>query len=239
VEKFAPLLEDLEKILGKELGQPVKINYRIYRSYTNGHEGLLSGEVDFMRVGPASYVSMKERNPEISLLVAQLNLVRCVIFTRTNSPINSLRELKGKAFAFGDAESTFGTHMAKAALLSVGIHADDLGTNSRHFRSHDEVFKAVMDSDEYAAGAANVTALDSNIKVLYDFPDVHVRMPFVARSGIDPDVAQALKAAFLAQRSPSVLTNLAPKGFGKASDQEYDGLRLKMKQSGEFGELAD
>ena len=237
-KKFAPLLGNLEESVADRMRRRVRIDLVIYRSYTNGHEGLLSGEVHFMRMGPASYVWLKKKRAEISLIAAQENLIQGGIFTRADSGIENLSELRGKAFAFGDAESTFGTHMAKLALLRAGIHAGDLSTNSHHFPSHKSVVEAVK-SDAYAAGAANTIFLGPNFKLLHTFTNVQVRMPFVARSGIDPRVAAAIRDALLAEHTLSVLTNIEPRqtGFREVSDQEYDGLRREMERATPFGEL--
>jgi len=238
-KNFAPLLAALEESTAHLLRRPVRIDCIIYRSYTNGHDGLLAGEVDFMRVGPASYVLMKARHPGISLLVAEANLIHCEIFTRADSGIEDLSQLKGKPFAFGDPESTFGTYLAKVALLRAGIRAGDLSTNSHHFPSHDEVGEAVW-LDDYAAGSANIVAIDPRFKlrVLHKFTNV-LRMPFVARDGLDPAVAQALKDSLLAQRSPSVLTNFGSKltGFCEVSDEQYRDLCEEMEKAELFGEL--
>ena len=237
-KNFAPLIGNLEESVASRLRRPVRIDFVIYRSYTNGHEGLLSEEVDFMRMGPASYVLLKKKRAGISLIAAQENFIQGGIFTAVDSGIENLSQLKGKPFAFGDAESTFGTHMAKLALLRAGIRADDLSTNSRHFQSHDEVVKA-MKSGAYAAGAANTIFLGPSFKLLHPFTNVQLRMPFVARSGIDPRVASAIKESLLSQRTPSVLTNIEPKltGFREVSDKEYDGLHKEMDQATRFGEL--
>lgn len=237
-KKFAPLLGNLEESVADRLRRPVPIDFVVYRSYTNGHEGLLSGEVDFMRMGPASYVLLKEKRAGISLIAAQENLIQGGIFTAVDSGIENLSQLKGKPFAFGDAESTLGTHMAKLALLRAGIRAGDLSTNSHHFPSHDKVVKAVG-SRTYAAGAANRIFLGPGFKMLHTFTNVHVRMPFVARSGIEPGVAAALQAALLAQHAPFVLTNIEAglAGFREVSDLEYDGLRKEIEQATPFGEL--
>ena len=63
-------------------------------------------------------------------------------------------------------------------------------------------------------------------------------MPFVARSGIDPRVAAAIRDALLAEHTLSVLTNIEPRltGFREVSDQEYDQLREEMKDASQFGE---
>ena len=236
--KFAPLLGNLEESVADRLHRPVRIDFVIYRSYTNGHDGLLSAEVDFMRMGPASYVLLKDKRTGISLIAAQENLIQGGIFTTVNSGIKNLSQLKGKSFAFGDVESTLGTHMARLALLRAGIHAGDLSTNSDHFPSHDKVVKAVG-SGAYTAGAANKIFLGPSFKLLHTFTNVQVRMPFVARSGIEPGVAVALKDALLAQRTPSVVTNIEPglAGFREVSDQDYNGLRKEMERATRFGEL--
>jgi hypothetical protein len=93
-------------------------------------------------------------------------------------------------------------------------------------------------SGEYDAGSANIIALDPSFRVVHTFTNV-LRMPFVARHGIDPTVAQALRRALLAQDSLFVLTNIFPdlKGFREVSDQDYDALRKEMKEAEQFGDL--
>ena len=237
-EMFAPLLVDLEKSMAARLRRTVHIDCVIYRSYSKGHEGLLSGEVDFMRMGPASYVLMKASQAGTSLLAAQENLIECAIFTRADSGIQSLNQLKGKPFAFGDVESTFGTYLAKSAFFRAGIRAGDLSNTSHHFPSHGKVVEAVR-LGNFAAGSANTILLDSSFKRLDEFTNVQLRMPFVARSGIEPRVATAIKDALLSEHTLSVLTNIEPKltGFREVSDQEYDELRREMEQAAQFDDL--
>jgi hypothetical protein len=65
-------------------------------------------------------------------------------------------------------------------------------------------------------------------------------MPFVARSGIEPRIAAAIKEALLAEHTISVLTNIEPNltGFSEVSNEEYGDLRGQMEQAKLFGELA-
>jgi ABC-type phosphate/phosphonate transport system substrate-binding protein len=237
--QFALLLDELEQAVAAQLTRPVLLDCIIYRSYTNGHAGLLSGAADFMRVGPSSYVELKGQQPGIALLAAQDNLIDCKIFTSISSGIKRLEDLTGKDFAFGDRESTFGNYLVKAFFLEKGIRRSDLGPNSRHFRSHDEVFSMVM-TDRYAAGAANKVVLrnDPRVRVLYTFTN-ELRMPFIAKAGLDPAVAQALQRVLLRPHSPAVLTNIAPtlKGFVEVKDSHYDQLRKDMKRAKEFDGL--
>lgn len=236
---FAPLLSAVEKSVAARLRRSVRLDCRIYRSYTNGHAALLAGDVDFMRAGPASYVQMKDKQPGISLLAAQDILIDCKIFTRIGSGITNLHDLRGKDFAFGDRESTFGSVLTKIALANLGIAARDLGRNSRHVNSHDTVFREVM-SGRYAAGAANSVVFrnDPRVVVLHTFTNV-LYMPFVARAGLDPAVEQALREALLGEHSPAVLASIAPKlkGFREARDEDYRSLWGEMKKAAHFGDV--
>ena len=235
-KNFLPLLENLEKKVAERLRRPVRIDFVIYRSYTNGQEGLLSGDVDFMRVGPASYVLMKYKQPGISLLAAKEGRTEGAIFTLADSGITQLSDLKGKSFAFGDEDSTTGTYLAKAALSRAGIHASDL-VPYWHFDTRDEVLKAV-ESRTYEAGAVNTIVLSSKFKPLHRFSNVKMRMPFVAKSGIEPGVAAAITDALLAERDPAVLDNIEPglTGFSKVLDEEYEQVREEIEQAKQFDE---
>jgi serine/threonine protein kinase/ABC-type phosphate/phosphonate transport system substrate-binding protein len=238
--EFAPRLTAIEAFMTSRLGRPVLIDCRIYNSYDGGQKGLSEG-VDFMRVGPSSYLSMKDSVSGISLLVVEEDLIRCVIFARADSGITSLSQLKGRSFAFGDPNSTFGNKLAKVALLEALIHLGDL-KKWYHFRSHDEVVEAVMDSvdPEYDAGSANTQVLrrydPSMFNVIYDFPnDLSMPMPFVAKEGLDTTVAKALKDALLAEHLKSSAAKAT--GYREVTDEDYhqfELLRLKMKRAEQF-----
>ena len=87
-------LEEREESMARLPGQQVRMDCTIYRSYTHGHQGFLSGDVAFLRVGLSSYVEMKDMRPRNSLLVAEKETVRCVVFTRANSGIKDLNEVR-------------------------------------------------------------------------------------------------------------------------------------------------
>lgn len=251
VRNFGLLLGEMEEHMEVLLVRPVRIDCTIFRSYAEGQDALLLGKVDFMRVGPASYLLMKqkairEKQPVVSLLAAQDDPIECAIFTRANSGITSLSQLEGKSFAFGDRDSTYGTYLAKWALLEFGIQKDNL-PNSQHFRSHDQVVEAVI-TGTCDAGSANMEAIlkhdpDREItRDLYDFADVQsMPMPYVATGHLGSAVVGALRKALQEENSPSVLESIAPKlaGFREVSDQDFDHLLGPMERAAEFGELEE
>ena len=58
-QKFLPVLRLLENNLEARMNRPVRINFRIFRTYGQTVTAFVNGEVDFGRLGPASYVHAK------------------------------------------------------------------------------------------------------------------------------------------------------------------------------------
>jgi len=115
---------------------------------------------------------------------------------------------------------------------------NDLGVRSQHFSGHEAVTNALT-SGRYAAGAANTNLLSNPNFTVLKFLETDVRMPWVAKSGIDSRMFAALQHAFLALHDANILqkieTNLT--GFQKVADSDYNHLREQMRQSLEFGEI--
>ncbi len=238
LKKFSPLLTYLEtKISATWHTQALRIDFRIYRSYTNGLAAFETGEIDFMRMGPSSYVLTKERSSGITLLASQNELITGAIFALKHSDIHLLADLRDKPFAFGDRESTLGNYLVKLKLLTNGLHANDLSTDSRHLRGHEEVTEAVK-KGAYAAGAGNKLVVGPDFKILAKL-ETDLRMPWVAKSGINSRMATVLRRALLGLHDTNILQKLESNltGFRKVEDREYDRLRGDMRRSAEFGEI--
>ena len=109
---FFPVIQYIQSDLKRRLGRPVDIQLRIFRSYDEGIESLVAGKVDFVRFGPASYITAKGRNNRIKLLAMEhksgKKRFKGLIIVAVDSPIRSLTDLKGHSFAFGDRNSTIG-----------------------------------------------------------------------------------------------------------------------------------
>src|SRR5260370_21079072 len=190
-----------------------------------------------MRMGPPSYVVTKERSAGITLLASQNELVTGAIFALKDSRIKEFANLRGRPFAFGDRESTLGNYLVKLKLLTNGLHANDLSTDSRHLRGHEEVTAAV-EKGAYAAGAGNKLVVGPEFKILAKI-ETDVRMPWVAKIGIDSRMATALARAPLALQDTNILQKLESNltGFRKVEDRAYDRLRGDMRRAAEFGEI--
>ena len=71
VAQLRPSLDDIARSMEEILGEEVEINMKVVRSYDDGVALIVEGQVDFMRLGPASYVRAKDDNPGIEVLVME------------------------------------------------------------------------------------------------------------------------------------------------------------------------
>jgi len=240
VKQFSPALDVLEVALGEQLGERVKISLKVASTYEGGVEDLTSGRVDFARMGPASYVMAKELNPGVRILAMEskkgsktFNGVICV---REGSDIESVAQLKGKRFAFGDARSTIGRFLAQELLVENGIRSENL-EGFDYLGRHDKVGMAVG-SGMYAAGALKegtfkkLVAAGEPIQVIASFPNV--TKPWIARAGMAPELFDGLRKVLLAMDDKKALGALKKDGFLPGDDADYDSIRSAIEASHSF-----
>lgn len=128
-----PLITMMSQKLGREV-QPF-----IATDYTGIVEAFRAGKLDAAFLSPASYVMAHSEAGVRVILKAQRgekSYYHSVIFTRQDANIHSLKELKGKTFAFGDTLSTAGyiypLKMLKAQGLNPATDFDHLIFSGGH-----------------------------------------------------------------------------------------------------------
>ncbi|MBL9170436.1 MAG: protein kinase [Verrucomicrobiales bacterium] len=125
-QKYSLLLAHLERELTERRGRPVRIDLKIFKFKEDRTAALLTNGVHFARMGDIYYLRTKEKHPELDALVLpRSKLKTAVFFTRTNSGIKSLVDLKGRRLAFGDSVSGI-TFWGQAKLAEAGITGSDL-----------------------------------------------------------------------------------------------------------------
>src|SRR5258708_16865671 len=125
VQEKAPLQAYLTKALGREVELIIPTNYNATV------EALGNGSLDFAYLGGLTFVKAHAQFGVVPLVQRASDLqFHSLFITGTNSPINSLKDLKGKNFAFGDINSTSGHLMPYAELKQAGLDAD----TELHFR---------------------------------------------------------------------------------------------------------
>lgn len=236
---FTPVLEALMTSLERRLGRPVDIKLTIFKSYEDGIESLARGEIDFVRFGPASYITAKAKQPGIELIAMETESgdkrFKGLIVVQKESPIRTIGDLRGKKFAFGDPNSTIGRYLAQAELIKAGITGRDL-SDYQYLGRHDTVVKAVEIGD-FDAGSVMQQTFDKanakgSLRVLASFDNV--TKPWAARKGLDKSTLEAIQASLYSLNDPVVLKELKITGFVPTSDEEYRLVRDGMRLAEEF-----
>jgi len=231
---FTPVLEALMTSMEARLGRSVDINLTIFKTYEDGIDSIARGEVDFVRFGPASYITAVAKQPGLQLIAMETESgdrrFKGLIVVQKESPIRTIGDLRGKRFAFGDPNSTIGRYLVQAELVKAGITGKDL-SDYQFLGRHDTVAKAVEIGDFDAGSVMQQTFDKANVKgtlrVLASFDNV--TKPWVARKGLDKATIEAIQASLYALNDPGVLKELKITGFVPTSDEEYRLVREGMK----------
>jgi phosphonate transport system substrate-binding protein len=240
VRKYRPFLSFLADRMSERLGERVIIKMQIAKEYEEGIRQLADGEVDFARFGPASYVMVKQENPQVSIVAIESKKgekrFKGVIVVHRDSPLQSLEELNGMTFAFGDQLSTIGRYLSQAQLLNAGISGADLHSFA-YLGRHDLVGEAVGAS-KYSAGALKestykkLVAKGVPIRVLMSFDNV--TKPWLASAGLDERILQAMREVMLASQNEEIVQRVSKNGFLAGEDADYDLIRDAIEQSRSF-----
>ena len=240
MERFTPLAGHL----GSLLDRPVHIE--IARDYAAHIQAIGEDRVDIAYLGPAPYVRMvKEYGPKP--ILAQLedrgvDSFRGVIIARADSGLESLADLAGKRFAFGDPDSTMSHLVPRALLLQAGIGAGRL-RGFEHLPNHMAVALGVL-GGLFDAGAVKGDIFRRyearGLKALAFSPPVAEHL-FVARATLPKETIGALRAALLRLpregRGPVILHALKPSltGLRPGDDRDYDALRGLLETLAQAG----
>lgn len=240
---FIPIIDSIMASMEARLHRPVDIKLVISKDYADTIESLARGDVDFVRIGPASYVTAKVKQAGIQLIAMETEggdkRFKGVVIVRKDSPIQSLSDLRGKRFAFGDENSTIGRYLIQAELFKAGITSADLA-GFKYLGRHDIVASAVELGD-YDAGSVMDSAFEKanakgNLRVIKEFDNV--TKPWVARKGLDKATLEAIQSALYAIKDAAILKELKISGFVPTSDDEYQMVRDGMIKAEKFLENA-
>ena len=230
IKAYSPLANYLSQAIGRI------VEVRIAKNYQSHIDAIGNNKVDIAFMGPASYVKLVDQYQQKPILACLVihgkKTFQGKIITRIDSGINSLSQLKGKRFAFGDKESTMSHLVPRFLLYQAGIDVRQL-KKFAFLGSHDNVALAVLAGD-YDAGAVKEEVFykyqQRGLKSIKDTPKLTEHV-FVTRSDLDPNLIKQLKAALLhAQDAPnakSMLTSIKKglTGFADVKDSDYDTLR--------------
>jgi phosphonate transport system substrate-binding protein len=239
VRESQPLVSYLEKETG------AKVELTVPTNYAAAVEAIASDQVDIAYLGGFTYVQASKRAGVVPLVQRDRDQnFHSLFITQQDSNINSLTDLKGHTFAFGDVNSTSGHLMPEYFMREAKV---DPGVIDQAIYSggHDATALAVANK-KVDAGALDETVYQrmvkdgkidpSRVKVFYTTPPFYDYI-WVARKGLDPKFAEGFKAAFLKLDASNpthkpILDLLNAAKYVKAVDSNYDKLRQAAKDSG-------
>lgn len=240
VAQLRPSLDTIAKSMAEILDEEVEIRMQVVRTYDDGVDMLVQGEVDFMRLGPASYVSAKDRNPGIDVLAMEnkhgAKHFNGIIAVHEDSDITEVSQLHGRSFAFGSKRSTLGRYFSQLYLMRNGIYAHDLA-HYEYLGRHDKVGRAVG-SGLFDAGALEETTFGKLVKKGVAIRAIakfsNSTRPWVSRAGLEPRIASALRRAMLDLSDPEALKALRFDGFFEGDDSDYEPTREAIRENPNF-----
>jgi len=240
VRAYRPILTRMESELSTRLATKVDIALKVASTYEKGVSDLVKGAVDFSMLGAASYISARKQNPSLRILAIESKnnskTFNGVISVWTDSPIQSVEQLAGKSFAFGNKISTIGRYLAQAYLSDHEIYADDL-SHYEYLGRHDRVGHAVG-SGKFNAGALKEGTFNKLVKkgvklrAIAKYPNVN--KPWVASSQLDDSIYKELQSVMLGLKDESLFKPFSRTRFVSAEDGDYDVIRNAIDNNETF-----
>jgi len=140
-KRFAPFA----KYLTQELGE--KVVLKIGKDYDEIQDGIMNGKIDLAYLGPIGAAKVLQKNrwimPLVKLKKGNFTKYRGMILARKDSSIKTLKDFKGKKFAFGDPSSTISTFVPRYYLRIAGVKLTDL-KKYYYTGTHGNVIKAIL-----------------------------------------------------------------------------------------------
>lgn len=236
-EGFAYYRQLLDYIGGK-LGRPVEFIDK--KSYAEVNALLRSGDVDMAFVCGEPYVEGKKEFGLELLVAPQVDgktVYYSYIIVPADSPAESLKDLRGKIFAFADPMSNSGKLVPTYMLAKINETPKSFFSKYFYTYAHDKTIKIV------AQGIADGGAVDSLIWEYENAVDPRYTSrtkiiaksepfgipPVVVRPGIDPDLKEKLREILINidqdKKGEEILKGMMIDKFVLINDKAYDSIR--------------
>ncbi len=239
VRMYVPLLRYLERETG------YKFKLHITPKNASVADELGSGQVHFAAIGTVSFLQAYQKYKVLPIVRGvgdDDGYYRAVVIVRPDSEIKSLKDIKGRSFAFGAPNSTQGHLIPRIMLANAGINLADLKSFG-YMGSHSETANAVM-SGQFEVGGiqdslGKALAGRGLVRIIGE-SNLYPRSGIVAAPGVPPEVVDAVRKALLrfdpVGKDKEGLYNWhlseMPKGFAESNLEECLILQKQAKDLG-------
>lgn len=236
-KRFRPLENYLTEKLDK------KVELKVALDFAETVKNIGEGITGICYMTPSTYIEAKSRY-NVEVLVKALRKGKpyhhTVIVAKEGGKVNSIEDIKGCSFAFGDRRSTSSYIVPRAMLQEAGIELSDLSfyDNLGH---HDDVVRAVLKGEFDAGGVMESTAEKFKgqglnfIKYSPEIPEFNI----CVNRDVSEEDKLLIKQAFLGldeniDRDREILLTINPEytGFVESNNEDYDTIREIMRKLG-------
>lgn len=248
-EAIASNSADFLKFLEKETGYFFKSG--IPTNYIAVVEAFGSKRADIAVMNSFGYIMAHDKyGAEAKLRVLRYghDYYQGQIIARTDSGINSVKDIQGKKFAYTDSSSTSGHMFPKKILKDHNVEPAATVFAMKHDNVVTMVYQKQVDAGAtyYSPPASDGRARDARARVKTQFPDVIEKVkiitvtdkipndPFVFRKDLPKALVDkfivAVKKYLNTERGKKVFKNIyGVEGVTKTTDDDYNGLREMIK----------
>ncbi|PHJ55827.1 phosphonate ABC transporter substrate-binding protein [Nostoc linckia z18] len=237
--------QNTEEIENRQNAIAISLDFQIGKSYQQIIDLLVQGKLDMAYLGPLSYVEAVDRGAKIEPLVAAIDKhtgqpwYRACIIVKQDSPIKTLKDLKGKRIALVDKLSTSGYLMPLAIFKKLGIDYQHDFAKVLYTGSHSKSLAALEDGIVDAA-ATNISSYfkeqkigkltRENSRVVWQSTPI-LNFPIVVSKKLPPDLIQKLKQALIS--SPEGLEDILgieSAGYTLVTSSDYASIEQLRKE---------
>ncbi|MEE1880095.1 putative selenate ABC transporter substrate-binding protein [Pseudomonas soli] len=241
LRKFKPLGEYLEQQLG------IKVQFVPVADYPAVVESLASDRLDLAWLGGFTFVQVHLKDPKATPLVQREQDAKFTSkFITANPDVKSLKDLKGKTFAFGSISSTSGSLMPRYFMLkNDNIKPEEYFSRVAYSGAHDAT-AAWVQAGKADAGVLNASVWDklvaagkvdtSKVRVFATTPE-YFDYNWTVRGNMDPALKEKIKQAFLAldpakPADKAILDLQAASRFIETKPENYQGTEQAAREAG-------
>jgi phosphonate transport system substrate-binding protein len=214
VDRWTPFVDYLSRELG------TKVTLRVANDYAAVIEGQRAGNIHIAYYGPASFARARIVGVKTDAFAIDVNSdgskgYYSVFYVLAKSPYQKIEDLKGKAMAFVDPNSTSGNNMPRFVLDRMGVDPDQFFSKTVFAGSHENAVLALAQGtvdvaanwwnapdDSNLTNKGMLKNADGSPMTRDDFriilkSDIIINSPYAYLSDLPDDLKAAIAKAFL------------------------------------------
>ncbi|HEX3246575.1 MAG TPA: phosphate/phosphite/phosphonate ABC transporter substrate-binding protein [Chloroflexota bacterium] len=241
-EQQRALYKPFGDYIGDFLSMPAELF--VATDYTGVVEALASDRLDMAYFGGLTYAQAEQR-AQLYPIVTEVDvetstpLYYSALITRADSPIQSVADIAGKKFAFGDINSTSGSLYPRVMLDRAGIGNFTDPNLFVYTGGHDATTLAVVNGSVDAGGVEKRIMQRLIDAGRVDGGDIRIidqalvqGYPWCVRAALDPDLIESITVGFESISNPDLLQLMRAESYARVTSADYDEVRSEARRLG-------